>query len=117
MYGHVAATAAGSPEQENQGNDGDKNNAQQKEVTEEGIQVVVDGKGLPLGDHLHSASPAEVKLAEKTLATICVGRRRRPGRPRQKPQRVIADGGYDSDPLRERLARRGIELIAPHNKN
>jgi transposase len=30
---------------------------------------------------------------------------------------VIADGGYDSDPLRERLARRGIELIAPHHKN
>ncbi len=28
--------------------------------------------------------------------------------------RVIADKAYDSDPLRERLARRGIELIAPH---
>src|SRR3989454_12219210 len=41
----------------------------------------------------------------------------RPGRPRQKPDRVIGDGGYDSDPLRERLARRGIALIAPHHKN
>jgi transposase len=27
---------------------------------------------------------------------------------------VIADGGYDSDPLRRRLARKGIELIAPY---
>src|ERR1017187_6357258 len=30
--------------------------------------VVVDGRGVPLGDYLHSASPAEVRLAETTLA-------------------------------------------------
>jgi transposase len=30
---------------------------------------------------------------------------------------VIADKAYDSDPLRQRLARRGLELIAPHRKN
>jgi transposase len=79
--------------------------------------VVVDGAGLPLGDHLCSASPAEVQLAETTLASIRVGRRHRAGRPRQKPVRVIADKAYDSDPLRKRLARRGIELIAPHRSN
>mgnify|MGYP003337718344 CR=1 FL=1 len=28
--------------------------------------VVVDGQGLPLGEYLHSASPAEVRLAEAT---------------------------------------------------
>ena len=27
---------------------------------------------------------------------------------------MIADKGYDSDPLRERLRRRGVTLIAPH---
>ncbi len=79
--------------------------------------VVVDGRGLPLGNYLHSASPAEVKLAETTLATIRVGRRHRAGRPRQKPLRVIADKAYDSDPLRKRLQERGIELICPHKKN
>ena len=79
--------------------------------------VVVDGRGVPLGDYLHSASPAEVRLAETTLATIRVGRRHRAGRPRQKPVRVIADKAYDRDALRERLARRGIELIAPHRSN
>jgi transposase len=79
--------------------------------------VVVDGRGLPLGNYLHSASPAEVKLAETTLATIRVGRRHRAGRPRQKPLRVIADKAYDSDPLRKRLRQRGIELICPHKKN
>src|SRR5216683_613846 len=59
----------------------------------------------------------KVRRAETTLATIRVGRCHRAGRPRQKPMRVIADKAYDSDPLRERLARRGIELIAPHRSN
>ena len=79
--------------------------------------VVVDGQGLPLGNHLHSASPSEVKLVEATLATIRVGRRHQAGRPRQKPLRLIGDRGYDSDPLRQQLAQRDIELIAPHRKN
>ncbi|MEE8200450.1 MAG: transposase [Candidatus Acidoferrales bacterium] len=76
--------------------------------------VVVDGQGLPLGNHLHRASPAEVRLAEVTLATIRVPARGRSGRPRQKPERVIADKGYDSDPLRRRLQRRRIEVTCPH---
>ena len=79
--------------------------------------VVVDGRGLPLGNYLHSASPAEVKLAETTLATIRVARSHHAGRPRQKPLRVIADKAYDSDPLRKRLQKRGIELICPHKRN
>ena len=79
--------------------------------------VVVDGRGLPLGNYLHSASPAEVKLAETTLAAIRVGRCHHAGRPRQKPLRVIADKAYDSDPLRKRLRQRGIELICPHKRN
>ena len=79
--------------------------------------VVVDGRGIPLGDHLCSASPSEVRLAETTLAAIRVARRHRAGRPRQKPLRVIADKGYDSDALRRRLRRRGILLIAPHRSN
>ena len=76
--------------------------------------VVVDGAGVPLGKHLDSASPAEVKLAEKTLAAIRVPTR---GRPRQKPERMIGDKAYDSDPLRTRLRHRGIALIAPHKRN
>ena len=79
--------------------------------------VVVGGRGVPLGVHLDAASPAEVNLLGPTLATIAVPRPG-PGRPRQKPERVIADKAYDSDPLRGRLARRGIELIAPpHRQN
>jgi hypothetical protein len=37
--------------------------------------VVADGQGVPLGELLESASPAEVKLVEKTLAQIAVPRK------------------------------------------
>ena len=30
---------------------------------------------------------------------------------------MIADSAYDSDPLRQRLQKRGIELIAPYREN
>jgi transposase len=78
--------------------------------------VVADGQGIPLGIHVTSATPAEVSLVEPTLATIRVPRVGG-GRPRQKPPRLIGDRGYDSDPMRERLARRGITAIVPYRKN
>ena len=63
-----------------------------------------------------AATPAEVNLLEPTLANVAVPRAG-PGRPRQKPVRIIADRAYDSDPLRTRLKRRGIELVVPHRAN
>jgi transposase len=77
--------------------------------------VVVDGSGIPLGSQITSASPAEVTLAESTLAQIKVPRKGR-GRPKQKPQRVIADRAYDSSKLRRALAKRKIELVCPHRR-
>jgi len=77
--------------------------------------VLVDGEGVPLGVRLESASPNEVTLAEATLAEVRVPRPK--GRPRQKPERVIADRAYDSDPLRERLKKRSIDLIVPYRDN
>ena len=78
--------------------------------------IVIDGDGIPLGVHLDSASPHEISLVDKTLGTIAVPRGGR-GRPRTKPERLIGDKAYDSDPLRTRLKGRGIELIAPHKEN
>lgn len=78
--------------------------------------VVVDGQGIPLGIHVTSASPSEVTLVDPTLKTIQVPRIGG-GHPRQKPDRLIADRGYDSDPLRERLAGRGITVIVPYRDN
>ena len=78
--------------------------------------VVVDGQGIPLGSTLTSASPAEVTLAEETLNRVSVPRKGR-GRPKQRPQRLIADCAYDSEPLRKRLKTIKIDLIVPHRKN
>src|SRR5664279_6443555 len=69
--------------------------------------VLVDGQGLPLGVRLESASPAEVTLAEATLAEVRVPRSK--GRPRQKPERVIADSpiaGRGSDAASSRFPAR-----------
>src|SRR5919197_698344 len=67
----------------------------------------------PLGAYLEAATPAEVRRLEKTLATVAVGRPGKPGRPCKRPARLIADRGYDRNPLRMRLARRSIEALIP----
>lgn len=70
--------------------------------------VIADAHGLPLAVHTASASPHEVILVEAALAeTVTVGR----------PERLIGDLAYDSDPLDQRLAQQGIEMIAPHKRN
>jgi transposase len=79
--------------------------------------VGVDGAGTPLGAYLEAASPAEVPLLDQTLETVAVGRPGKPGRPRKRPKRRIADRGDDRNPLRARLARRGIEAIIPARRN
>jgi transposase len=78
--------------------------------------VVVDGSGVPIGAQLASAQISEYRLAESTLNTVRVPRPGR-GRPRSRLHRVIADRGYDSDPLRRRMMERGTELIAPYRSN
>jgi transposase len=71
--------------------------------------LVTDGKGTPLGLHVDSASPGETRLLETVLEDVRVPRTRLP--------RLIADKGYDSDPLRRTLAKRGTQLIAPHRSS
>ena len=75
--------------------------------------VVSDGRGVPLGTHLAPANPGEASLAEEVLRNVrlrCKGR----GRPRSNPPRLVADKAYDSQKLRKKLKKRGIDLIAPH---
>ena len=73
--------------------------------------LVIDGNGLPLGFHLASATIAEVKLAEQTLDTIRVSRPR--GRPQRRPEKLVADRGYDSRAFRRALRQRGIRMCIP----
>src|SRR5258706_2239135 len=75
--------------------------------------LVIDGNGLPLGFHLDSANTAEVRLAEATLDTITVPRPR--GRPRQRPEKLVADRAYDSRAFRAGLRRRGMGMGIPPN--
>lgn len=69
---------------------------------------MVDGEGLPLGSTITSASPAEVKLIEPLL-DVTYGK--------SKITRLIYDKAADSDPLRDVLKKRNIELICPHRSN
>lgn len=81
------------------------------------LMVLVDGAGTPLGLHVAAASPAEVTLLDATLATVHVPRAHRAGRPRQRPDRLIADRGYDSNAVRAALDTRGIQPIIPARSN
>lgn len=69
--------------------------------------LLVDGRGTPLAADISSASPNEVTLIEPLMARRML---------RRQPKRLIYDRAADSDPLRARLARRGIELICPHRR-
>ena len=79
--------------------------------------VLVDGAGTPLGAHLDSASPSEVKLLAPTLAAALGRGARRGGRKIRRPRRLILDRGYDSNRLRVELSQRGIEPIIPARRN
>jgi hypothetical protein len=64
-----------------------------------------------------SPPPALGSHARRADAENDSGPRAGRGRPRQNPDRLIGDRGYDSDPLRERLGRRGITVIVPYRDN
>lgn len=70
--------------------------------------AVADRTGLPVAVGVGSASPHEVTLVESTLASRFIA---------ELPGRLIGDRAYDSDPLDQRLAERGIDMIAPHKCN
>ena len=70
--------------------------------------AVADGAGLPLAVYATSASPHEVRLVGTTIEHRLIA---------EKPEKLIGDKAYDSDPLDEELAQSGIDLIAPHKRN
>jgi len=72
------------------------------------LMAVADGAGFPVALSVGSASPHEVRLVEEILDKRLVD---------EKPERLIGDRAYDSDPLDERLATRGIQMISPHKCN
>jgi transposase len=81
------------------------------------LMVPADGKGTPLGILVEAATPAEVKLLERTLDAVKVKKRRGARRRPHRPERLIADRGYDSNPARALLVKREIEPIIPKRRN
>jgi hypothetical protein len=79
------------------------------------IGLAICGFEFTVGPVLRIGPVVEAAVSQATLAEVRVPRPK--GQTWQKPKRVIADAGYDSDPLRERLKRRVIELIASYRKN
>lgn len=68
-----------------------------------------DSHGLLLALRPESASPAEVKLVNKTMEERIVA---------DVPERLIGDKAYDSDKLdRDMMEKYGVEVITPNKGN
>jgi hypothetical protein len=70
--------------------------------------TISDNAGLPISIYVTSvASPHEVTLAEATISKCFVSN--------EKPEHLIGDKAYYSDPLDEKLAvEHRVEMISPH---
>jgi transposase len=77
------------------------------------VAVVVDRSGLPLGVATDAASVPETLVGPAAVAGIPLSIRRRLawGLP------LVADRGYDRDPLRDHFAGCGFRWLSPHRKN
>ena len=76
------------------------------------IHLVTDGKGRPLGLVLTGGNAADTSLFTTVLGTITVSHGR-PGRPRTRPDRVLADKAYTSAANRRFLSGRGVKVTIP----
>jgi transposase len=80
------------------------------------IHLAVDGHGRPLGLVLTSGNAADTSYFSTVLDTISV-RDGRPGRPRTRPDRVLADKAYTSAANRTFLTDRGIKVTIPERED
>jgi transposase len=72
------------------------------------ILAIVDRHGLPLSVSTHAANHHEVTLVQLSFDFYMI---------EAKPENLIGDRAYDSDPLDAQLREQGIEMIAPHKGN
>ena len=72
------------------------------------IMAIVDRHGLPLSVGTHAANHHELRLVQLCFDFYMI---------EAKPETLIGDRAYDSDPLDDDLRRDGIEMVAPHRSN
>jgi transposase len=76
------------------------------------IHLAVDGRGLPMSVILTAGQAGDNPQLLPLLDQIGVGRDG-PGRPRKRPDRVLADKAYSHPSTRAALRRRGIGFTSP----
>jgi transposase len=69
--------------------------------------LITDANGLPLACVLTAANVNDITQLLRLVDAIPPVRGR-PGRPRRRPDAVVGDRGYDSDPHRRALWQRGV---------
>jgi transposase len=80
------------------------------------IHAAVDQRGRPLALVVTGGQRNDGAMLEQVLADISVPRLRA-GRPRTRPDTVVADRAYSSGVNRRALARRGITTVIPQKKD
>ena len=72
------------------------------------IMAIVDRHGLPLSVSTHAANHHEVRLVQLYFDFFMI---------EAKPETLIGDRAYDSDPLDDDLRKDGIEIVTPRRSN
>jgi transposase len=80
------------------------------------IHLAVDGRGRPLSVLLTPGQAGDNPLLLPLLDAIAV-HDGGPGRPRKRPDMVIADKAYAHDPTRRALRRRGLRHTIPERSD
>ena len=76
------------------------------------IHLRVDRHGLPFAFVLSPGQSADQGALTALMEAVAI-RRTAGGRPRQRPERVVADRAYSSQAIRTYLRRRGIGAVIP----
>jgi transposase len=82
------------------------------------LHLACDGKGRPLCVVLTPGQRHGSTQLKGLLDAVCVPRPEgTPGRPRKRPEHLIADRGYSFEGCRKLLRRRGISHTIPERKD
>ena len=82
------------------------------------VHLACDGRGRPLSVLVTAGQRNEAPQLEAVLDAIRVARPAgTAGRPRKRPERLLADRGYAHDSCRHLLRRRGIPHVIPERKD
>ncbi|WP_399189980.1 IS5 family transposase [Streptomyces sp. WAC 04229] len=80
------------------------------------VHLAADGRGLPLAIVVTPSNVNDSTVFDKVLDAVRVPRLSA-GRPRRRPETVIADKAYSSRAIRTGLRRRGIRAVIPERSD